>query len=696
MAWTLPHRGAWLVALLIASGATPAAAPRADGTGQDGRPPLIDVPYLPQPEALCGGAAVAMVLRYWGDRDVYPADFSRLVDPVAQGIHANDLAAAVEGLGWSTHALGGEVTAADVRRQLTDGRPVVALIEDRPGVFHYIVVIGWRGDTVVAHDPARGPFREIAATDFERRWAAANHWSLLILPGEALASAGEPRGAGPAPAIATRPAPASPGDAGVCASRVDRGVALARAHALEAAAALLEDATAACPGDAAGWRELGAVRFLEKRWADAARLASRATRLSPLDEYSWRLLATSRYLDGDTGGALDAWNHLGEPTIDVVRIEGLRRTRHPVVDRALDLAPRATLTSGDLDRARHRLDALPATASSRVAYRLGEDGRAEVDVAVHERAAAPSSPWSLAALGGRALIARELRVDLASPTGSGELWSGAWRYWRERPRVAFGIALPSPGRLPGVTRIEAAWERQSYAGAGVRAPVRLSHRHAAARLSDWRTGVLRWEAGAVLDGWDGPSHAGLDGGLELRLGRDHVALGARAAAWAPAGDRAGFATAAVRAAWRSTGRRAAAGWSAVAGLASASAPAPLDLWPGAGVGHARSAFLRAHPLLDGGVLAGPVFGRRLAHASLEYARPIHRGAIGVALAVFGDAARAWARRDGTRSAWQVDTGAGLRITAPGIAGVIRLDLARGLADGQVAVSAGWQPPWPWP
>ena len=27
----------------------------------------IDVPYLPQTDALCGGAAAAMVFRYWGD-----------------------------------------------------------------------------------------------------------------------------------------------------------------------------------------------------------------------------------------------------------------------------------------------------------------------------------------------------------------------------------------------------------------------------------------------------------------------------------------------------------------------------------------------------------------------------------------------------------------------------------------------------
>ena len=35
-----------------------------------GPPPPLDVPYVSQTEALCGGAASAMVLRYWGARGV--------------------------------------------------------------------------------------------------------------------------------------------------------------------------------------------------------------------------------------------------------------------------------------------------------------------------------------------------------------------------------------------------------------------------------------------------------------------------------------------------------------------------------------------------------------------------------------------------------------------------------------------------
>ena len=43
-------------------------------------PPLLDVPYLAQPPELCGVAAVSMVLRYWGARDVFPEDFRALVE----------------------------------------------------------------------------------------------------------------------------------------------------------------------------------------------------------------------------------------------------------------------------------------------------------------------------------------------------------------------------------------------------------------------------------------------------------------------------------------------------------------------------------------------------------------------------------------------------------------------------------------
>ena len=64
------------VALAIVLAA--ASAARADEPSRPGA--LLDVPFVAQTEALCGGASVAMVQRYWGAREVSAADFASLVD----------------------------------------------------------------------------------------------------------------------------------------------------------------------------------------------------------------------------------------------------------------------------------------------------------------------------------------------------------------------------------------------------------------------------------------------------------------------------------------------------------------------------------------------------------------------------------------------------------------------------------------
>ena len=60
----------------------------------------------------------------------------------------------------------------------------------------------------------------------------------------------------------------------------------------------------------------------------------------------------------------------------------------------------------------------------------------------------------------------------------------------------------------------------------------------------------------------------------------------------------------------------------------------------------------------------------------------------VAPAAFVDVARAYDAPAFADSRAHVDVGAGLRIAIPG-AGVLRADIARGLRDGEMAVSVGW-------
>ena len=107
---------------------------------------------------------------------------------------------------------------------------------------------------------------------------------------------------------------------------------------------------------------------------------------------------------------------------------------------------------------------MPSLLGSRVTYEPREDDRAKVMASVLERPLFPSDLVSLSAAGIRAATDRELSVAMASPTGGGELWTAAWRWWERRPRLALGIEAPSP--FGGIWSLEALVENQTYGAAG--------------------------------------------------------------------------------------------------------------------------------------------------------------------------------------------------------------------------------------
>ena len=76
-----------------------------------------EVAYLPQTEALCGGAASAMVMRYWGDTSIRPEDFAPLVDARQNGIVTTVLVDNLRGRGWQPYPLrGGQGVVCRPRR----------------------------------------------------------------------------------------------------------------------------------------------------------------------------------------------------------------------------------------------------------------------------------------------------------------------------------------------------------------------------------------------------------------------------------------------------------------------------------------------------------------------------------------------------------------------------------------------------
>jgi hypothetical protein len=636
---------------------------------------LLDVPFISQTELLCGGAAAAMVLRYWGERGIVAETFSDLVDRSAAGIRTDALVAELRRRGWS--ATGIEGTEESLWGELAQGRPVLALIEDRPGAFHYIVVLGAHERGIIFHDPARAPFLVMSPAEFNRRWRSARRWMGIVLPRSLPTEAGLPAG-GASPVdsgAATRLPIAAP-----CDQRVMEGVRLAQAGDLEGAERMLASAIG-CP---AALRELAGVRVLQKRWAEASDLASAATASDEQDDYAWKLLATSRFVQSDGLGALAAWNRVGEPRVDLVRIDGLRHTRHRVVERLISVEAGEVLTEARFTRARRRLSELPAARTTRLDYVPVPSGLAELHGAVAERPRLPTSLVSLAAMAIAAAATREAKLTTGSLIGGGEQLFAAWRFWPRRPHVAIGIVAPAP--WGGVWNVLGFSGRQAFTSPGVPIADR-----AGARLgtADWLTGRLRWDVAAGADRWkEGPASGTVGGGLRFSSPGDRLEARVGADTWF---GGAGFSTASASLQVRSSTDRRGEVLVATTTVQHASRQTPLDLWWAGDTGSVRTALLRAHPLLQQGRLRTDRLGRTVIQGSIEAQRWWHvAGPVNAAAASFVDVGRTALRLEGSPR-HDVDIGLGARFAVTGVPGVLRVDLGKGLRDGRTAVSFVYEP-----
>ncbi len=576
--------------------------------------------------------------------------------------------------GWGVRTFAGD--RAIVAARLRDRQPVIALIEDRPGAFHYVVIVAWANGRVVVHDSARTPFRVIDEAVFDAAWEKSGRWTLLVLPpaGKALS---------PLPSADSKAGEELPRSS--CGGLIDHAMAALDTKDQAEAVASLEAAVQLCPDDSAPLRELAGVYALQEKWAEASTYATGAVHRNANDEHAWRILATSRFILGDVAGALIAWNHLSEPVIDIVNVQGLDRTRYVAATNSMRLHPGDVLGVEELTAAGRRLAALPSAQIARVNYRPLENGRTAVDAVVIER---PHSPLTLGALVTNAVSAAadgQVSLAMASPTGAGDLVSASWRWSNARPMIALSYATPV--RIGGVVRADLFRDEQSYASSGGELLPREVRQGGGVFFSDWATRGFRWELGLGADAWSDRGRAmNVTGDIDSRHLGDRLSLRASAIALA-GGLRATVVQGSAN--WRSGIRNEGSILLSTIGVEAASAGAPRALWPGAGTGYARTPLLRAHPLLEDGVITGDVFGRRLYHASAEWRRwwPPFLRFVRAAPAIFVDAARA-EQRTADGAAWNVDAGIGLRVAVPG-SGVLRLDVGKGMRDGASAFSIAW-------
>jgi hypothetical protein len=636
--------------------------------GQSGRPlAILDVPFISQSEALCGGAAAAMVMRYWGARGLDAESFAHLVDRSASGIRTTALIDDIRQRGWTATAIAG--SAAAIARELDAGRPILTLIEDRPGTFHYIVIIGTTPRAVVYHDPARTAYRTMSRDEFDRRWAEAGRWMALVVPDTALADS--PKFA-PRDVVADTP----------CETLIAEGVGLAQSNALEAAERRLTGALS-CRGSAP-LRELAGLRLLQRRWGEVADLASAAVAEDPSDAHAWRLLATSRFIQDDRAGALDAWNHVGEPRVDLIRIDGLVRTRQRVVEELLPVGRDDVLTRRGFVHARRQLRELPSASSAELAFVPEPAGLVELRATVAERSLVPTDRWTLATLGVIAAFRREIEVSTGALTGGGERVTIGWRYWPGRPRVGAAIAAPAP--WGGLWAVDAFTEQQPFT-VDLFPTSRRNGAHAS--IWNWLTPWARATLRGGMERWDGVDTFGMLGtSLRLLTFDERVDGRVELTGWKAARS---FGTMEAGATVRSSIERRGHVFVGRFGLGVASARTPADLWLAGDTGRARSVPLRAHPLITDGQIRIERIGRHMVYSSGEAQKWWEgRARVRFGAAAFVDAVGV-GRGVESRARTDVDVGIGARLAVPGVSGVLRFDVAKGVRDGATALSFVYEP-----
>ncbi len=140
----------------------------------------LQVPYVHQRKDTCAAASLAMVLAYL-NQDVSQEDIARaLVQPELRGIAGSRLAAFASSRGLEAITYRGDM--AQLREFVGKGRPLIVAWHLGGSRYHDVVVVGFDDprDVVLVNDPAAGAAHPVRTATFEKRWAGADHWTLLV------------------------------------------------------------------------------------------------------------------------------------------------------------------------------------------------------------------------------------------------------------------------------------------------------------------------------------------------------------------------------------------------------------------------------------------------------------------------------------------------------------------------------------
>jgi tetratricopeptide (TPR) repeat protein len=245
-----------------------------------------EVPFFAQQDKYCGPASLAMVLA-WSGLDVAPVDTAPLLfTPERGGTFQHDLLSGARRYGRLAIEL---ERPADLLAEIAAGNPVLVLQNLGLGwypVWHYAVVTGYDlpAGELVLHS-GRDRNRVMSFDTFERTWARAGQWGLVVLPPARLPASGRHDQLLEAAAgleRAEQPAAAAIAYAAILERwPLSRGALIGLGNAsyamgdLEAAEKALRRATLLHPEAAAAWNNLAHV--LAERGSDRQATAAART-----------------------------------------------------------------------------------------------------------------------------------------------------------------------------------------------------------------------------------------------------------------------------------------------------------------------------------------------------------------------------------------------------------------------------------
>lgn len=144
---------------------------------------IPDVPFFPQEEHQCGPAALATLLTFAGKQTAPEALTEKVYVPGRKGSFALEMVAAARSEGRLVYPLAPQLDA--VLTALEQGYPVLVLQNNGLGIYpvwHFAVVVGAdRQQEKLWLRSGKTQRLEIGFSTFERTWARADYWGVLIL-----------------------------------------------------------------------------------------------------------------------------------------------------------------------------------------------------------------------------------------------------------------------------------------------------------------------------------------------------------------------------------------------------------------------------------------------------------------------------------------------------------------------------------